>query len=102
LTLKRVRHAAHVIAVPMRHDDEVQLRQVDALGLRVLRQDVRVVAGVEQDALAAIFHQRGVAPILLHRRALAKGVVKDGDLRLGRIGGCRRRRRGRARRAAGE
>src|SRR5580704_3116547 len=64
----------------MGHNCEVQLFQVDALGLHIMREDVRVVAGVEQDAFAAILDKGGEPPIFLHRRGLAEGIVKDGDL----------------------
>ena len=95
---QEIGHAAHVIAVAVRHDDEVELGQVDALGLRILRQKVGVVAGVEQNALAGILDERGIAPVLLHRGKLAEGVIEHGDLRLARVSA--RRRGWRSRRGA--
>src|SRR5262245_44606539 len=80
----------------MRHDGEVQLLQVDTLGLHIVREDVGVVSGIKQDALAAILDERGEPPILPPRRSVAEGIVKDGDLgrarlSIGRRGanGCR-------------
>src|SRR4029079_10689348 len=65
---------------------EVQLGQVDALGLRVLRENIRVVAGVEEDTLAAVLYESGIPPVLLHGGRLAEGIIEDGDLRLGGVG----------------
>jgi hypothetical protein len=50
-----------VVAVTVRHDDKVELGQVDALGLDVLVEGLGIVAGVEKDAFAADFDQGGVA-----------------------------------------
>ena len=71
-----------MVTVTVRHDDEVQPGQVYVLGLRVQRQDLGVVAGVEQDALATVVDERGVPPVLLHGRGLTECVIEDGDLRL--------------------
>src|SRR5437667_9378934 len=92
---QEIGHAAHVIAVPVRHDNEIELRQIDALRLRVLREGVAVVASVEQDTLAAVLDQCGIAPVLLHAGRLAESVIKDGDLRLHRVGVRRLRWRAR-------
>jgi hypothetical protein len=64
----------------MRRDCEVQLFQVNTLGRHIVREDIRIIAGIEQDALAAILDQGGEPPILFHRGGLAEGIVKDGDL----------------------
>src|SRR4051794_24225632 len=82
----------------MRQDGEIEVGQVDASGPRVFGQDVRVVAGIEEDALAAVFDQRRESPVLLHLRRFAEGVVEDGDLLFRRVprGRRRRRRRGAA------
>src|SRR5215469_7314118 len=72
-----------MVAVPMRHDNKVQLQQVDAFGLRIVRKDVWVVAGIEQDALSGVFDQRGITPVLLHRRRLAECIVQDSNLWFG-------------------
>src|SRR2546430_1510464 len=69
--------------------------EMDAFRLRVLREGVAVVASVEQDALAAVLDQRGIAPVLLHAGRLAESVIKDGDLRLRRVGARRLRWRAR-------
>src|SRR5262245_65882089 len=69
----------------MRHDGEVQLLQVDTLGLPLVPEDVGVVSGIKQDALAGILDERGEPPILPHRRSFAEGIVKDGDLGRARL-----------------
>src|SRR6516164_9394530 len=51
---------------------EIQLPQVDALGLDIVRENLRVIAGIKQDALATILDERGKSPIFLHRRGLAE------------------------------
>ena len=44
-----------MIAMPMGDDDEIELGQVDTVfGIDVMCEDLRIVACVEQDALAAI------------------------------------------------
>ena len=57
-----------MVAMPVRNNGEIELGKVDALGFHVLRKDVGVVTGIKEDALAAIFNQRGKPPVLLHRR----------------------------------
>src|SRR6516225_11859838 len=69
----------------MRHDCEVQLLQVDTLGLHIVREDVRIIPGIEQDTLAAILYQSREPPIFPHRGGLTKGIVKDGDLGRARL-----------------
>src|SRR5947209_18901113 len=69
----------------MGDDCEIQLLQVDTLGLDIMREDLRIIAGIEQDAPAAIFDQRGKPPVFLHRRGLAEGVVKNRDLPSARL-----------------
>jgi hypothetical protein len=64
----------------MRHDHEIELPEVDACGFDVLREHIRVVARVEQNAPPADFDERGKAPVLLHGRDLAERVVQDSDL----------------------
>ena len=68
-----------VIEVAMRDDDEVQLHEINACRLHVLREDLGIVAGVEQDPLPAILDQRGIAPVLSHSRRLPERVVQDRD-----------------------
>src|SRR5215510_15861346 len=65
----------------MGHDGKIQLRQIDSLGGDVMREDLCVVAGIEQDARVAVFDEGRKAPVLLHAGGLAEGVVKDRDLR---------------------
>ena len=74
----------------MGDDCEIQLLQVDTLGLDIMREDLRIIAGIEQDAPAAIFDQRGKPPVFLHRRGLAEGVVKNRDLPRARLSVGRR------------
>jgi hypothetical protein len=69
----------------MRHNCEVQLLQIDTLGLHIVRKDVRIIAGIEQDALANILDQGREPPIFRHRGGLTKGIVKDGDLACARL-----------------
>src|SRR5437660_1354179 len=90
IAAQQIAHAAHVVAVPVGHDDEAEIRQIHSLGLCVLGQDVRVIASVEEDTLAAVFDQGGETPVLLHLRGPAKCIIKNGDLRFRRIA----RRRG--------
>jgi hypothetical protein len=51
-----------VVAVTMRHDHEIELPEVDARCFDVLRENIRVVASVEQNAPAADFDERCKAP----------------------------------------
>src|SRR6202162_5012036 len=74
--------AASVVAMAMGDHYEVELGEIDALRLDVVRKDLGVVAGIEQDALASVFDQCGKSPVFPHRRGLAEGVVEDGDLSL--------------------
>src|SRR5215467_10421346 len=73
-----------MIAVAVGHDDEVELRQVDLLSLRILRENVWVVACVEENALAPVLDQCRISPVLSQGRGLTESVVEYGDLRLGR------------------
>ena len=50
-----------MIAVPMRHDDEIELGQVDAFGPGVLRKSIAVVSRVAQNALPTVLNERGIA-----------------------------------------
>jgi hypothetical protein len=40
------------------------------------------IAGVEQDALSAVFDQRSISPVFLHSGRLAEAVIEEGNLRL--------------------
>src|SRR5712691_11101585 len=60
---------------------EVQLCKVDSLGRDVVREDLRIIAGIEQDALAAVFKVCRKPPVFLHGGGLAEGIVEDRDLR---------------------
>jgi hypothetical protein len=50
-----------VIAVPMGHNDGVQLREVDVFCFDVLGENVGVVSCIEQNAFAAIFDKSDIA-----------------------------------------
>src|SRR4051794_14383319 len=76
----------------MGQDDKVEPRQVHALGFGIAAQDVRVIAGVKQNTLAAILDKRGESPVFLHRRRLAEGIIQNRYLRLRWFGACRPRR----------
>src|SRR5262249_7189414 len=76
--------------VAMGDNCEIQLPQVDALGLDIVRENLRVIASIKQDALTTILDERGKSPVLRHRRGLAEGVVKNRDLRGTRLRVCRR------------
>ena len=74
--------AVALIAVSVRHHNEIQIRQVNALRLRVLRKDVRVVASVEQDPFSAVFDKRSIAPVFLHRGCFTECIIENSDLRI--------------------
>ena len=78
-----------MVAVAMGDDCKIEPSEINASRFDVLRQNIWVVAGVEQDALAIHFDERGKAPVLLHGGILAECVVEDSDagLRGGRSGG---------------
>lgn len=63
----------------MGDDDEVQPRQVDTERPRVLGEQLGVVPGVEEDALAAVLDERGEAPVEPNIVVLGEGVGDDGD-----------------------
>jgi hypothetical protein len=63
----------------MRHDHEIELGEIDAFRLRVSREDVTVIAGVEKDAFSANLDQGGIPPVRLHLCIATKGVVQDRD-----------------------
>src|ERR1043166_3694411 len=70
---------AHVVPVTVRHHDEVQRCQVDALRPGIPRQDVGIVSGIEQNPSSAVLDQRRITPILAHRAVFAEGVIEYGD-----------------------
>jgi hypothetical protein len=77
-----------VIAVSVRHHNEVELRQVDALRFRILRKNLRVVAGVEQNPFPVVFDKRSVAPVFRHRGCFTECIIENGELRF--AGSCAR------------
>src|SRR5262249_59641321 len=81
--------AGGMVAMAVRDNGEIKLPQIDAFGVDIVSKDIGIVAGVEQNALAAILDERGKPPVLLHRRGLAERVVKNRDLRRARL--CERR-----------
>src|SRR6516225_6417786 len=77
----------------VRYDHEIQLGEVNPFCLGVALKNVRVVSGIKQNSLAAIFDKSGIAPVFLHCRIFAKSIVKHRNLGLLGNGGCTRRRR---------
>ena len=55
--------ASHVVGVPVRQNDEIDVGEVNTLRLNVSCEDVWIVACVEQDSLTDDLHERGEAPI---------------------------------------
>src|SRR5207248_10721658 len=94
----QMRQAAHVVAVTVRQNDEVEALEVHASRLDVLRKNLGIVAGVEEDASASDFDQRRVAPVFFHRRILSKRVIQHCDAISLRIRRSLRLQRGTARR----
>lgn len=78
-----------VVSVAMGDDDEVQSRQVNLQGGAVGGEPGGRVAGVEQDALAAMLDERGEPPIQIQLRFTGEriGDDRDASLRLRRRGG---------------
>src|SRR6185437_7864907 len=71
-----------MIAMSVRHHNQVQLPQVDALRFRVLRKNIGVVASVEQDSFSAVFDQSSIAPVFLHRGCFTQCIIENCDLRI--------------------
>src|SRR5262249_44914605 len=66
-------------------NDEIQLGEINVFCLYVRREDIAIIARIEQDALAGNLYERREAPVLSHRSVLAERIVEDRDtvLRLG-------------------
>jgi hypothetical protein len=64
IDLQQVIQARHVVAMAMRHDDEVELCEIDAFDFDVMRKDVGVVTSVKQNTLATILDEDGKNPNL--------------------------------------
>src|SRR4051794_15761960 len=77
-----VAQAGHMVGVPVRQDDEIEIGEINALCFHVGGKRLTVIASVEQNSLASDLNERGEAPILLHRCVRAEGVVQDRDLGL--------------------
>src|SRR5262245_25505297 len=73
--LQEMIQAARMVAVAMGNDSEIQLPWIDPLGRDIMREDFLIVAGIEQDPLAAVLYESGKSPVLLQRRGLAERVV---------------------------
>ena len=73
-------------------DHEIQFGEVNPFCVSVPRKNVRVVSGIKQNSFAAIFDKSGIAPVFLHCRISAKGIVKHGNLGLPGNSGCTRGR----------
>src|ERR1700722_13652187 len=74
IDLQKVIQPARVVAMALGDNSKIELPQVDTLGLDIVRKDLRVVASVEQDTLAAILDETRKSPVLRHRRCLAEGI----------------------------
>src|SRR5262249_30012713 len=70
-------------------NDEIQLGEINVFCLYVRREDVAIIARIEQDALAGNLYERREAPVLSHRSVLAERIVEDRDTVL-RLGSSRR------------
>ena len=77
-----------MVAMAVRYNGKIELRQIDTLGSDIVCEDLRVVASVEQNTLAAILDKSRKSPVLRHRRGLAKGIVENRDLACARLGAC--------------
>ena len=77
-----------MIAVAVRDDGEVEPLQVDAERPHIAGEDLPVVAGVEQNAAAAILDEGGEAPVELETGAIAERVVEDRHSARGERGGA--------------
>src|SRR5215813_10340261 len=84
---EHITEPSHVIPVSMRHNDEIQFGQIDSFCFRIVREDVRIVSGVEQNTVTSVFHESRVSPVFLHLRSFTKGIVEHGDLCLRWIDG---------------
>src|SRR3954454_5497680 len=73
----------------MRKNDEIQLGEINVFCLYVRRENVAIIARIEQDALAGNLYKRREAPVLSHRSVLAERIVEDRDTVLG-LGSSRR------------
>lgn len=71
--------AGGVIGVAMRDDHEIEFGEIDAEGFDVVLENVGVVTGIEKNAFAVVFDERGEAPIFGDEFGIAEGVVEDGD-----------------------
>src|SRR3954447_6388842 len=63
----------------MRKNDEIQLGEINVFCLYVRREDVAIIARIEQDALAGNLYERREAPVFSHRSVLAERIVEDRD-----------------------
>ena len=68
-----------MVSMAVRDDHEIDLLQIDAQRLHIVFEDLGVVAGIEQDVLAAIIDQGGETPVQRNSGVLPERVVKNGD-----------------------
>ena len=71
-----------MVAMPVQHDNEVQLGQIDPFGFCISGENAWAITRVEEDALAAVLNERCVSPIFLDGGFFAEVIVKNGNLRL--------------------
>jgi len=77
---QEVAQSGDVVAVAVRDHGEIDCFEVDAEGLHVMREDVGLVAGIEQNPSPSHLHERCISPILPKRRILSEGVEKNREL----------------------
>ncbi len=72
-----------MIGVTVRNNGEVDLGKVNVEGLDVVLENFRVVASVEEDALAVVLDEGGKAPVFRERFVVGKRVIQNRNAILG-------------------
>jgi len=68
-----------MVGVTMGNNDKVEFGKINVEGLDVVLEDFRIVAGVEEYALAIVFNESGKAPVFGDSFVIGKRVIKDRD-----------------------
>lgn len=76
-----------MVAVAVGDNNEIECCEVHTLGLHIVCEDLSVVAGIKKNTLSTVLNERSISPVLLHRRGLAKRIIKNRDLSLVGLGG---------------
>jgi len=74
-----MRKAAGVIAMPVRKNDDVQVREIDSDRFGVRPEDAFVVSRIEENPNASELDERGKSPILREPGLGTEGIVEDRD-----------------------